>query len=184
MNSVPTRYRASFERRIKALKEAVPVEQYATEITNLEKFGGTLRGPCPVHGGGNPTSFSVRPETGRAHCFSCGFDGDILDLFTAAENYAEDEKAFAVQALADRYNVELPQRPQRWHDKETRHFRWREEAERVRAEVLRRRLFRLLILPTIDKIEYEEERRTELERAWAEWSSVDGRLFITAAGSS
>jgi hypothetical protein len=83
----------------------------------------------------------------------------------------------AMISLAVEFDVELPRRPKRWHDKEARHTRWREEAEKVRAEVLRRRLFRLLILPTINQIKDEEERRAELERAWANFSAIPYRLF-------
>ena len=44
-------------------------------------------------------------------------------------------------------------------------------------DVLRRRLFRLLILPLIDSIEDEAEREAELERAWRDFSAIPSRLF-------
>ena len=80
-------------------------------------------------------------------------------------------------SLAVEYGVTLPQRPQRWYEKEARHVRWREEAEKVRAEVVRRRVFRLLILPTINRIEKEEERREELKRAWRDFSAISWKMF-------
>jgi hypothetical protein len=76
------------------------------------------------------------------------------------------------------YDVELPSRPNRWHRKEARHTRWREEAERVRAEVVRRRVFRLLVLPTVNRIEKEDERRQELERAWHDFSVLSWKMFV------
>ena len=84
----------------------------------------------------------------------------------------------AMVSLAVEYDVELPQRPQRWHDKEARHTRWREEAEKVRAEMVRRRVFRLLVLPTINRIEKEEERTEELERAWRDFSGISWKMFV------
>lgn len=176
MNSVPTRYRASFERRIQALKEAVPVARYAAEITSLKNFGGALRGPCPVHGGGNPTSFSVRPEAGRAHCFACGFDGDILGLFMAVENYADDEKAFAVQALADRYSVELPSRPRSWHRKQERQKPVRDGIELAKVHAARRRLYRRFFEPLVLGSEDPEDRAHDSQAFWEATKPLAERL--------
>jgi hypothetical protein len=64
------------------------------------------------------------------------------------------------------------------YEKEARHTRWREETEKVRASVLRRRLFRVLILPIIDRIEDEDERDAELKRAWRDFCGIPLRLFI------
>lgn len=33
---------------------------------------------CVVHRGNNANAFSYRENTGRAHCFSCGWDGDKI----------------------------------------------------------------------------------------------------------
>jgi hypothetical protein len=48
----------------------------------------------------------------------------------------------------------------------------------VRAEVVRRRIFRLLILPTVNRIEKEEERREELMRAWRDFSTIPWKIFV------
>jgi hypothetical protein len=59
-----------------------------------------------------------------------------------------------------------------------RHARWREEAEKVRAEAVRRRVFRLLILPTVNLIEKVEECAEEIERAWRDFSAVSWKTFV------
>jgi hypothetical protein len=47
----------------------------------------------------------------------------------------------------------------------------------VRAEAVRRRVFRLLILPTVNRIGKEDERRGELERAWQGFSALAWKMF-------
>lgn len=149
--------RHRFERRIRALKEALPIERYAAEVTELKSFGETLRGPCPVHRGDNPTSFAVRPEAGRARCFSCDFGGDVLDLFMAVEGYKEGEKAFATVALAERYGVELPTRPASWHRNQSEKFRVQDLLQNTLAASYRRRFFQV-IRPMLDGAGEEEAR--------------------------
>ncbi len=166
-----------FRECCEAIRDAVPVEVVARRYTDLEPFGGqawfTGRCPLPTHEDKTP-SFYIYPP-GRYHCYGCGGSGDVVDIEFHCGDYSELWEAMI--SLAVEYDVELPKRPQRWHDKEARHTRWREEAERVRANVLRRRLFRLLILPIIDNIENETERDAELERAWQEFSAIPSRLF-------
>jgi hypothetical protein len=161
----------------RAVREAVPVEEIAGRYTELQPFGGnawfTARCPLPDHEDKTP-SFYIYPKH-RWYCFGCSRGGDVMDLEFQCGDYGELWEAMI--ALAVEFDVELPERPRRWHDKERRHSRWREEADKVRAEVVRRRLFRILILPTINEIEDPGARRTELERAWADWSAVDHRLF-------
>ena len=49
--------------------------------THIEKWdarsGGSWRGPCPLHGGTNP-NFSVSPDKGLYHCFTCGESGTVF----------------------------------------------------------------------------------------------------------
>jgi DNA primase len=155
----------------------VPLEEVARRYTDLEPFGGkawfTGRCPLPTHEDKTP-SFYVYPP-GRYHCYGCGGSGDVVDLEFHCGDYAELWEAMV--SLAVEYDVELPRRPKRWHEKEAKHTRWREEAEKVRAEVVRRRIFRLLILPTVNRIEKGEERRAELERAWRDFSAVSWKIF-------
>jgi len=155
----------------------VPIEEVARRYTKLESFGGkawfTGRCALPDHEG-KTASFYIYPP-GRYWCYGCSRGGDVVDLEFHCGDYGELWEAMTT--LAVEYDVELPQRPRRWYDKEARHTRWREEAEKVRAGVLRRRLFRLLILPIIDSIEDQAEHDAELERAWADFSRIPWRLF-------
>jgi hypothetical protein len=167
----------AFRKCCEAIREAVSLEEIASRYTKLEPLGGNawFTGRCalPDHEDETP-SFYVYPP-GRWWCYGCGRGGDVVDLEFHCGDY--DELWEAMIALAVEYKVKLPQRPKGWHRKEARHSRWREEADRVRAEVLRRRLFRLLILPLIDSIEDEGERQAELERAWRDFSAIPSRLF-------
>jgi DNA primase len=167
-----------FRKCCEAVRDAVPIEEVARCYTKLGPFGGkawfTGRCPLPDHEDKMP-SFYIYPP-GRFHCYGCNRGGDVVDLEFYCGDYGELWEAMV--SLAVEYHVELPQRPKRWHDKEARHFRWREEVERVGAEVLRRRLFRLLILPLVNQIKDEDERRAELERAWTDFSTIPHRLFV------
>jgi CHC2 zinc finger len=166
-----------FRKCCEAVREQLPIEEIARRYTKLEPLGGnawfTGRCPLPAHEDKTP-SFYIYPP-GRWWCYGCGRGGDVVDLEFHCGGY--DELWEAMIALTVEYDVELPQRPKRWYRKEARHTRWRDEAEQVRAEVLRRRLFRLLILPLIDSIEHEAEREAELERAWRDFSAIPSRLF-------
>jgi DNA primase len=120
-------------------------------------------------------SFYVYPP-GRYHCYGCGSGGDVVDLEFHCGDYEELWEAMV--ALSVEYGVELPRRPERWHAKDARHARWREEANKVRAEVIRRRLFRLLVLPTVNRIEKEDERLQESKRAWRDFSALSWKAFV------
>ena len=137
-----------FRKCCEAVRDAVPVEDVARRYTKLEPLGDKARfsGRCPLpdHEDRTP-SFYIYPP-GRWWCYGCDRGGDVVDLEFHCGDYGELWEAMI--ALATEYGVELPRRPQRWHAKDARHARWREEADKVRAEVVRRRVFRLLILPT------------------------------------
>src|ERR671911_2534385 len=128
-----------FRECCEAVRDAVPVEEVARRYTDLEPFSGKawFTGRCALPDHEDKTaSFYIYPP-GRWWCYGCGRGGDVVDLEFHCGGYGELWEAMI--ALAVEYGVELPQRPQRWHNKEATHARWREEAERVRAEVLRRR---------------------------------------------
>jgi DNA primase len=156
----------------------VPIDVVARRYTKLEPLGGQAwfmgRCPLPDHEDKTPSFYLYPP--GRYHCYGCGRNGDVVDLEFFCGDYGELWEAMI--SLAVEYDVELPRRPQRWYEKEARHARWREEADKVRAEVVRRRVFRLLILPSVNRIENEDERREELKRAWQDFSAISWKLFV------
>jgi hypothetical protein len=167
-----------FRRCCEVVRNAVPIEMVARRYTDLEPLGGaawfTGRCPLPDHEDRTP-SFYLYPQ-GRYWCYGCNRGGDVVDLEFFCGEYGELWEAMV--SLAVEYDVELPRRPQLWYDKEARHARWREEADKVQAEVVRRRIFRLLILPTVNRIEKEEERREELMRAWRDFSTIPWKIFV------
>jgi hypothetical protein len=167
-----------FSKCCQAVRDFVPLEDIAGRYTNLERFGGNawFTGRCPLPDHEDRTaSFYIYPP-GRWWCYGCSRGGDVVDLEFFCGDYGELWEAMV--SLAVEYDVELPRRPQRWYEKEARHVSWREEADKVRAEVVRRRIFRLLVLPTVNRIEKEGERREELERAWRDFSSISWKLFV------
>jgi hypothetical protein len=167
-----------FRKCCEAVRDVVPIEGVARRYTALDPLGGNawFVGRCalPDHEDKTP-SFYIYPPS-RWWCYGCGRGGDVVDLEFFCGDYGELWEAMV--ALAVEYGVELPRRPQRWHEKEARHARWQDEADRVRAEVVRRRVFRLLVLPTVNRIEKEDERRRELERAWQDFSVLLWKLFV------
>lgn len=54
---------------------------YLDRVPGLLRSGTDYRAPCPLHGGKNPESFSVNPETGQWYCQSgCLEGGDAIRL--------------------------------------------------------------------------------------------------------
>jgi CHC2-type zinc finger protein len=69
------------------LKRAVPIEAVLARYgIELKRQGGSLKGPCPIHNGRNPTQFVV--SNGLWRCFSpeCNRGGSIIEFVAAMEN--------------------------------------------------------------------------------------------------
>jgi len=49
------------------------------------------RGPCPIHGGTNPTAFVITPSKGF-HCFGCGAGGGVAQFIRAMGDIPDMEK--------------------------------------------------------------------------------------------
>lgn len=77
-------------------------------VVNLTRKSGRYFGLCPFHNE-KTGSFSVSPDKGLYHCFGCGVSGNVISFVMAYENYDFKE---AVQYLADRAGITLPQREQ------------------------------------------------------------------------
>ena len=74
----------------KAVKAAITMEQVLTHYGILDKFKpGTdsLNGPCPIHGGSNPTQFRVSISKNIWNCFSeCKHGGNVLDFIAKMDD--------------------------------------------------------------------------------------------------
>jgi DNA primase len=56
----------------RAVKEAVPLKEYAGELTELRRSGGVLVGRCPLQDHEDRTpSFTVWPDNDSWWCFGC-----------------------------------------------------------------------------------------------------------------
>jgi DNA primase len=113
----------SFSREsVERVKEASEIVEVVSAHTDLRRVGTRYTGLCPFHDERTP-SFSVDPTEKLYHCFGCGAGGDVIKFVEEKEGLGFPE---AVEALADRYGVELER-----------------EQEDPRAEELRKRRARL-----------------------------------------
>jgi DNA primase len=88
---------------INQVRAAADITEVIGAYTDLRRAGGQMMGLCPFHDESSP-SFSVQPQDKLYHCFGCGVGGDIFEFVMEKEGLGFSE---AVEALADRYGVEL-----------------------------------------------------------------------------
>lgn len=70
-------------------------------LAGLRRRGDRLTGPCPVHGGDNPTAFVVDRRKDVWFCFSgCGRGGDVIELVRRLDGVSHREAAARLAALA------------------------------------------------------------------------------------
>jgi CHC2 zinc finger len=165
--SRPERRGVSRRTVIEAAKEKVSVVELAERLgTRLRPSGKDLRGPCPIHGGKNPTSFAVDPEKGLWFCYSCLRGGDVVDLARFAWGYERAETKMAAADLLHEFGHEIPPRPASWYVRQQRQKPIRDAIAEAKFDHLRRRLFRRFFLPAVAKIEDPKERRAEAVIVW------------------
>ena len=89
---------------IERVRDAVDMVAVVSPRTELRRAGGDRwQGRCPFHDERTP-SFGISPSKKMYHCFGCGAGGDVFRFVQEAEGL---DFADAVQALAERFNVEL-----------------------------------------------------------------------------
>jgi DNA primase len=88
---------------VNAVREAADMAAEVGRYTDLKRNGAQMMGLCPFHDERSP-SFSVDPQDKLYHCFGCGVAGDVFNFVMEKEGL---QFAEAVEALADRYGVEL-----------------------------------------------------------------------------
>jgi DNA primase len=88
---------------VERVKEAADIVEVISAYTDLRRAGTRFTGLCPFHDERSP-SFSVDPQDKLYHCFGCGVGGDVFRFVEEKEGLGFGD---AVEALADRYGVEV-----------------------------------------------------------------------------
>ncbi|HEY5333084.1 MAG TPA: DNA primase, partial [Solirubrobacterales bacterium] len=88
---------------VNQVRNAADMVAEVSRYTDLKRAGVQMMGLCPFHEERSP-SFSVDPQNKLYNCFGCGEKGDIFGFVMAKEGLGFTE---AVEALADRYGVEV-----------------------------------------------------------------------------
>jgi DNA primase len=70
------------------------VLQHYGVLDTFKRIGTRLSGPCPIHGGSNPTQFRVDTEKNIWNCFSeCKHGGNVLDFIAKKEDVSIHDAA-------------------------------------------------------------------------------------------
>jgi len=91
------------------IRESADLVEVVGDYVRLKRSGSGYVGLCPFHDEKTP-SFHVTPSLGIYKCFGCGESGDVFNFVMEMEGVGFQE---ALQSLAERYGISLPeqQRP-------------------------------------------------------------------------
>jgi DNA primase len=89
---------------VEDVRRAADIVRVVSDHVMLKKAGASFKGLCPFHQEKTP-SFNVRGE--YFHCFGCGEGGDVFKFVMRHERLSFPE---AVESLARRFGVPLPER--------------------------------------------------------------------------
>jgi DNA primase len=113
----------------KSVKAAITMEQVLEHYGIREQFkksGDSLSGPCPIHGGSNPTQFRVSLTKNIWNCFSkCQRGGNVLDFIARKEDVSVHAAAlraiewFGLDSEAMKGSAEDEGKPSRGENSET-----------------------------------------------------------------
>ncbi|MGM0500982.1 MAG: DNA primase [Bacillota bacterium] len=95
-------YNDDFIEKVRFSNDIIDV---VSEYTNLKKSGKSYKGLCPFHDENTP-SFNVSSDQQLYYCFGCGVGGNIFNFIMEVEGLTFTE---AIEFLADRANIDLPQ---------------------------------------------------------------------------
>ncbi len=98
---------------LQMIRETADIRQIIQEFVPLKKRGRNWTGLCPFHPDKDP-SFSVNEDKQIFYCFGCGEGGDVIKFLMKLQGLSFVE---AVRQLADRLNIEIPERPVSEHRK-------------------------------------------------------------------
>lgn len=100
------RVQESWEEAKNLVKERADLVEIVREHVDLKRSGFRYLGSCPFHQEKTP-SFTVHPDQQFYHCFGCKASGDV---FTFMMEFHHMDFPEALKSLAQRYQVELPEK--------------------------------------------------------------------------
>ncbi len=158
---------------IEAAKRCVKIEELAEkELGSGAQCGREIRFVCGLHDDHDP-SLRVNQEKGVWYCDPCGVGGDVVRL--AELLWGRDRADVAAAEVLMLFGHEVPRRPPSWFVRQERQRPVRDALGRIKTEVLRRRLFRILE-PMVAGVADPEERRAEAEYVWRELTPLAARM--------
>jgi DNA primase len=126
------------EEDIDLLRERADIVEIVSAYTHLKKSGGhTFKGLCPIHSEKTP-SFTVDTARGLAHCFGCGWGGNVYQFIQEKENLPFPD---AVEWLARKVGYNLRYEDETPGDRKAKGLRMRIlEANRIATELFHKTL--------------------------------------------
>ena len=109
------------EEIVEEVRERSDIVDLISGYVRLQKKGSSYFGLCPFHNEKSP-SFSVSPSKQMYYCFGCGAGGNSITFLMEYENYSFPE---ALQALAERAGIQLPQEEQTQEERRQSNLRAR-----------------------------------------------------------
>jgi hypothetical protein len=186
--SRPERRGVSRKTVIEAAKEKVSTVDLADLLcgpSQMRKIGAEWVDQCPLPDHEDKTpSFTVNSEKNVWFCHGCLRGGDVVELARFAWGYEKHEVAMAAADLLHKFGHPIPERTKSWHRKQERQKPIRDAIDRARFEHLRRRLFRGLFLPSLVRIEDQEERKVEAMVFWEATELLAEMMIERLAGAS
>ncbi len=172
----PERRGVSRRSVIEAAKEAVPCVDLADLLCGaggMKRRGSEWIAKCPLPDHDDKTpSFTANPAKNLWFCHGCARGGDVVELARFAYGFEKSEAPMAAAFVLEKFGHEIPARPDSWFRKNARQAPVREAIRQRKIEALRRRLFRVMMLPLIEAWTGEADRRAELEAAWEDFRAV------------
>ena len=94
-------------RRRISIRQVLELLEWNPVQGDWDRANGQLRGPCPIHHGQNPRSFSVNLDRNLFRCFKpcCDEKGNQLDLYAIATSQPLRQ---AAAELCQRLRIETP----------------------------------------------------------------------------
>jgi DNA primase len=130
----------------------------------MRRVGKERVGRCPLPDHEDKTpSFTVNPEKDLWWCHGCLRGGDVITLAQLAWDIDRADVAAAEILLT--FGHEIPKRSDSWFRKQARQKPIRDAIEEAWVKHYQRRLYRG-VLPAIEDIADEDERRKEAQLFW------------------